>query len=358
MWKCVSVLLLSFAIGCERSDGPSTVLARSSTSPLYVSSEIVDLGPQVRGAVAHGTFSVTNRGEQTIRDLAISTGCGCTQASISKSELAANETTQVSVSLDTSGRHGRFSVKLDLTGKRDSEILRQTVELAATAVPLDGIKIEPEQITGKVKPRAPFAMDLALRRIDGNADGFVVADVTGPSWLTANSKRIGAHWTVQLRGNVPDAAGSLVSELSLHLTIDGNTVVQKFPVNLEVDSPLVVRPTSIVKLVAHDKGSFSADVNLAMDGLYKIGQIVVSEISVIGGKVEVNIVDHPTGGSSTSMDGHKQLQIVGSFMSDEKPQPAAASSCRGTIVVRVDLPSLGTTQQLRIPFLFVKQPAS
>ncbi len=83
-----------------------TIYNSKMTSIIYLPDSIVDLGAVKQNDLLSFKFSIKNIGKNTLHVRNFSSSCGCTKIDITKGDIAENEFTVVSGTIDTKNKKG------------------------------------------------------------------------------------------------------------------------------------------------------------------------------------------------------------------------------------------------------------
>jgi len=93
---------------------------------LYLPKKSIDLGSAMQGAVAHGKFTIANRGSAPLEILELKSSCGCTVAELETKTIKPGEEVTVHVSIDTAGKVGQIrksiSIKSNDPASQDAKV--------------------------------------------------------------------------------------------------------------------------------------------------------------------------------------------------------------------------------------------
>lgn len=227
-------LLILTVLAWSASFGGAQTSAGSAKAP-NVDDRAVDFGVVPRGAKRFHVFTLTNDSDRALRITAIRTPCSCVTATVSKKELAPNETANVIAELDTRRYSGPVSkvFYVGVEGPKNEEY-----RFSVKAYSHDGLAMEPNTLTfGSVKQgqAAETASTLTItdRRLFGawsaTSDSDWVACRIEP--ISVRGSAASYRITVSVRPGVP--SGEWYSSIRLASTgTDATTLA--IPVTIRV----------------------------------------------------------------------------------------------------------------------------
>ena len=139
MRKLAYIFSLAFVLGCIGSAQSS---AQEWAEKMF--SELsYDFGVVAKGARPVYTFNITNKYEETIRILGVTTSCGCTTPSLSKNEIASRETIQLNCQFNSDVGQGAKQATIRV---RFAEPFVAEVQIAIKGVIRNDVMMQPGQL--------------------------------------------------------------------------------------------------------------------------------------------------------------------------------------------------------------------